>query len=131
MNHSTINKRENGLMVSSQVCQLLATFRIALEPSAHAPHRLSFRAFEPTQVTPKENIELIHHPLGTSVPLPSPVILYTHSVVAAITKQSGIGAKMDAAISSMGRILGSTGEMEPDGSTDIGDLIAIKLLLDV
>jgi hypothetical protein len=65
-----------------------------------------------------------------SIPLPSPVILETHCLVAKMLKVSGLGEKISSLMYS---VENETHDIiiEEDGSTDLGTILFRHLLMDI
>jgi len=128
---SSINKRQNGLMVDTGIRHDLGEFRVALEPLGQQKYTL--RVFDDTPMGSRipSAIQLSQSLLGTSVPLPDPEVLGAHFAIAAIMSQSGIGPRMDETLGDINGMIEFPGEVEPNGTTDLGHLIIRKLLLDV
>lgn len=74
-------------------------------------------------------VTFTQHSLGQLVPLPNPNLLRVHFIVAKILSVSGIGDSIDRALSDCSSLLYHN--ISPDGSTDLGHVLSLRLLTDI
>ncbi|KAK3934148.1 hypothetical protein QBC46DRAFT_300301 [Diplogelasinospora grovesii] len=127
----TINKRENGIMLYTQIHKEFGNFRVALEPLGKDDrcrcHILDDIGLMGPVVPPAVTFK--QHSLGQSVPMPNPNLLRVHFIVGKILSVSGIGDSIDRALSDGKSLLYDT--IAPDGSTDLGRALSLILLTDI
>ncbi|KAK4044860.1 hypothetical protein C8A01DRAFT_42469 [Parachaetomium inaequale] len=126
----TINKPENAITLEVGVHDSFGNYSLAFEPldTAHQyrPHTfVQGFTLVGTENAPDHITFRQHNP---SVPMPDPDFLRLHFQVAKILDVSDIGLKIEAEWHKRAKM---PSEMSPDGSTDLGHAIRVKMLMDI
>jgi hypothetical protein len=73
--------------------------------------------------------EVMFHQSDGSVPMPDPDFLRVHFQVSKILQVSGIGRRLDNAL--LENKYNTIYDIDPHGSTDLGQIIISKMLMDI
>lgn len=127
----SINKPHNAVTIGKYVFPYWALFDLALEPVCAADNSYRWKCFDEELTDEPELQETVTWEQHAAVPLPDPDFFRFHLQLAKILDETGIRRKISRVCSENQAEAVKQYSIAADGSTDIGQILRKRMLLDI